>query len=247
LHVAHAKPSGVDAASLQSPGMGAGFFPTAGSPSRPPARIAWVVLLLLPLACPAGEATPARESMTLFDGRTFQGWEGDTNKTWRVERGVIVGGSLKTTVPQNEFLVTSRPYTNFALRLEFKLVGTEGFVNGGVQIRSERLQNPPNEMCGYQADIGDGWWGALYDESRRNKPLVQPDKAAVEKALKPGDWNVYRIRCEDRRIRSWINDVPMIDYTEPDPSIPQHGRIGLQIHGGAKAEISFRNLTLEEL
>ena len=97
------------------------------------------------------------------------------------------------------------------------------------------------------ADIGEGWWGALYDESRRNTVLVKPDPAAVQKALKPGDWNEYTIRCEGPRIRTWINGVPMIDYTEPDTTIPQQGRIGLQIHGGAKAEVSYKTITLERL
>jgi hypothetical protein len=127
------------------------------------------------------------------------------------------------------------------------LTGTNGFVNGGVQIRSERATNPPNEMVGYQCDMGDGWWGTLYDETRRNRPLVKPDEEAVKKALKPGEWNEYLIRAEGKRIRTWINDVPMVDYTEPEDAIPQHGRIGLQIHGGGKAEASFREITVEVL
>src|SRR4051794_21101337 len=75
-------------------------------------------------------------SISLFDGKTFAGWQGDTNHTWRVENGAFVGGSLERTVPRNEFLSTTRSFTNFVLRLRCKLAGTEGFVNGGVQIRS---------------------------------------------------------------------------------------------------------------
>jgi hypothetical protein len=187
------------------------------------------------------------QRVELFDGRSFHGWEGDTNVTWRIESGEIVGGSLTAKVPRNEFLVTRRSFTNFVLSLRFKLRGTEGFVNGGVQIRSERLTDPPNEMRGYQADIGDGYWGALYDESRRNKILVAPPKELADKAVKREDWNLYVIRCEGRRIRSYLNDELMIDYTEADAAIPQHGRIGLQIHGDAKAEIRFKDLALEEL
>src|SRR5262245_31289971 len=121
----------------------------------------------------------------LTDGRTFAGWEGDTNKTWRLENGAFVGGSLTQKVPRNEFLRTKRRYTNFVLRVKFKLIGTAagGFINGGVQVRSEPAKNPPNEMVGYQCDVGEGWWGALYDESRRNKVLVKPDPRAVETAV----------------------------------------------------------------
>ena len=185
----------------------------------------------------------------LSDGRSFAGWQGDTNKTWRIEEGAFVGGSLKSKVARNEFLRTERNYTNFVLRVKFKLVGTPagGFINGGVQVRSQPAENPPSEMVGYQCDLGDGWWGALYDESRRNKVLVKPDPKAVEKALKPAEWNEYVIRCEGRRIRTAINGVDMIDYTEPDESLPQFGLIGLQIHAGGPAEASYKQVTIEEL
>lgn len=186
-----------------------------------------------------------KPEISLFDGRTLAGWEGSTN-VWRVRDSAIVGGSLNGN-PQNEFLVTLRPYTNFVLRLEYKLVGTEGFVNGGVQFRSARVANPPNEMKGYQADIGAGYSGSLYDESRRNTFLAQADKAAVQRLEKPNDWNTYEVRCEGNRIQLVLNGERTVDYTEGVADIPQQGLIGLQIHGGCKAEISFRNLRLQEL
>ena len=158
-----------------------------------------------------------------------------------------MGGSLTTTIPRNEFLTTTARFTNFVLRLEVRLIGTEGFVNAGVQVRSERTKEPANEMCGYQADVGEGWWGSLYDESRRNKQLIVPDARAVKEAVRTNDWNQYVIRCEGPRIRTWLNDRAMIDYTEADASIPQHGLIGLQIHGGAKAEVSYRNIMIDRL
>lgn len=184
----------------------------------------------------------------LFDGRSFSGWEGDTAKTWRIQDGALVGGSLTEKVPRNEFLSTTKSFKNFDLTLQFKLIGTEGFINSGIQFRSVRIPNPPNEMRGYQADMGDPkWWGALYDESRRNKVLAQSDIAKLEPVLKQQDWNEYRIRCEGPRIRLWINGVQTIDYTEQDSSIPQEGQIAVQVHGGGKAEAWFRNILIEEL
>src|SRR5229473_3573205 len=75
----------------------------------------------------------AGRAQLICDGKTFKGWEGDTNKTWRIEEGAFVGGSLGETVPHNEFLCTRRSYTNFVLRVKFKLTGKDGFINGGVQ------------------------------------------------------------------------------------------------------------------
>ena len=59
------------------------------------------------------------------------------------------------------------------------------------QFRSQRLNDPPYEMSGYQADLGPGYWGSLYDESRRNKTLASPDSLTLAKALNPNAWNEY--------------------------------------------------------
>src|SRR5262245_39189833 len=128
----------------------------------------------------------------LFDGNSLAGWDGETNHIWRIRDGVIVGGSLQGN-PRNEFLATTQSFRNFHLALEYKLVGTEGFVNSGVQFRSKRIANPRNEMSGYQADIGAGFSGCLYDESRRNKVLAQADTNLVQRIEKGGDWNRYEV------------------------------------------------------
>jgi len=201
---------------------------------------------LLLLVGIAATAQPGHMPVALFDGRTFQGWEGDTAKTWRIEDGAIVGGSLTTEVPHNEFLRTTRSYANFVLKLRFKLVGT-GFVNAGIQFRSQRARTPVYEMVGYQADIGAKYWGSLYDESRRNKVLAGPDQTQVTRLVRLEDWNDYEIRAEGRRIRLRLNGEQTVDYTEPDDTIPQSGLIGLQIHGGGKAQVSYKDITIEEL
>ncbi len=197
--------------------------------------------LILSFASPARAATPS-----LFDGKTFAGWEGDTTKTFLIVDGTIQAGSLTEMVPRNEFLATTTRYTNFVLRLKVKLTGTEGFVNSGVQIRSERKPQH-HEMIGYQADIGAGWWGAIYDETRRNVILAKPEEAVVKGALKENEWNDYEIRAEGRRIVLKLNGVTTVDYTEKDESIPQHGLIAVQIHGGGKAVVAFKDITVEVL
>lgn len=200
------------------------------------------LLALFSLLVSAASAEP----VSLFDGKTLNGWDGETTKVWRVEDGAIVGGSLEGN-PQNEFLTSKKVYRNFILRLEYKLEGTEGFVNGGVQFRSVRIPQPPNEMSGYQADIGAGYSGCLYDESRRKKMLLQPAKELIEKAEKPGEWNTYEIRAEEQRIQLFVNKVRTVDYTEREPGIDLKGLIALQIHGKCKAQISYRNITIEAL
>ena len=202
--------------------------------------------LLLPFLLLTVSIVAHGEPIALFDGKTLDGWEGDA-KWWRVEDGAITGGSLTEQVPRNEFLATKKQFHNFELRLKIKLTGAGGFVNSGVQVRSIRVPGS-SEMSGYQVDAGEGWWGKLYDESRRNKVIGEPvDAEAAAKAARRDDWNEYRIRCEGPRLQAWINGVATLDYTEADPKIPQNGLIGLQVHGGGKALVQFKEITIEEL
>jgi hypothetical protein len=179
----------------------------------------------------------------LFDGKSFEGWEGNL-KMFRIEDGAIVGGSLKEPTPRNEFLCTKQEFGDFELRAKFKVLGKG--TNAGIQIRSRRVPNH-HEVSGYQADLGDSWWGALYDESRRNRMLVQPDPADVAKVIKPDDWNQYVIRCQGRHIQLWINDRQTVDYTEPDEALEQTGIIGLQIHGGGPGEAWYKDIEIKRL
>jgi hypothetical protein len=210
-------------------------------------HIASLFLSLSIFASHAQDPAPApQKSIPLWDGASLLGWEGNLG-IWKIVDGAIAGGSLTTTVPRNEFLATEKSYANFELRLKIKIVGSEGFINSGIQIRSQRVPND-SEMIGYQCDAGDGWWGKIYDESRRNKVIAEPaDSKPLTAALKKDDWNEYRIRAEGPRIRTWVNGVPGSDYTEADATIPLHGKIGLQIHGGGKALVHFKDITIEEL
>ena len=199
----------------------------------------WASLLLFPFA-----ALTAEKPVPLFDGKTFRGWEGDTNKSFRLQDGAIVAGTLEAKIPRNEFLCTTRNYTNFVLRLKFKLVGKGA--NAGVQFRTKRIPNH-HEVSGYQADMDDpNWWSCLYDESRRNKVLAQAEKDAVDKVLKREDWNDYEIRAEGKRITLAINGLQTIDYTEPDPKIEDYGVIAVQIHAGPPSEAWYKDIIIVE-
>jgi len=179
----------------------------------------------------------------LFDGSSLAGWEGNLD-SFRIEDGAIVGGSLKAPIPRNEFLCTKESFDDFELRLKFKVLGKGA--NAGVQIRTERIPNH-HEVRGYQADLGDGYWGSLYDESRRNRILAAADPKLIDEVLKRDDWNDYTIRCEGPRIRLWINGQQTIDFTEKDDKIARTGVIAVQIHGGPPSEAWYKDIRIQKL
>jgi hypothetical protein len=200
-----------------------------------------VVALLL------ASSIDASEPINLFDGKTFAGWEGNIDSVWRIEDGALTAGSLQKKQEKNDFLATTKTYSNFELSLKWRLQGTEGFVNGGVQFRTKRIPNH-HEVSGYQADLGAGYDGALYDESRRNKILMKPTDDVLAKATKPlGQWNEYRIRAEGSHIQLWLNGVQTVDYQEEDADIAQSGIIAVQIHGDATSIVQYKDIVLQEL
>ena len=183
----------------------------------------------------------------LFDGKSFDGWEGNM-KFFRIEDSAIVAGNLREKIPNNEFLCTKQKYENFELRLDAKLIGQGD--NAGVQFRSERIPNH-HEVIGYQCDIGlvgkdRSIWGALYDESRRKKFLAEPPADSI-KQVNQGEWNNLRIIAKDKSIQIYVNGTKTVDYTEQEKEIAKTGIIGLQIHSGPPAEAWYRNIRIKAL
>jgi hypothetical protein len=201
------------------------------------------VVLLAFLLIPAGAYQ--RGAKRLFDGKTFKGWEGNLS-LFRIEDGAVVGGTLKENIARNEFLCTTAEYGDFELRVKFKLLGDPARANAGIQFRSQRIPNH-HEVIGYQADMGQNYWGALYDESRRRKVLAGPNRDELNKVLKREDWNDYVIRAEGKRVRLSLNGFQTVDYTEADDSLEQRGRICLQIHGGPPSEAWYKEITIRAL
>lgn len=214
----------------------------------------------------------AKESSPLFNGKTFEGWEGNL-EFFRIEEGSIIAGRLSEDISHNEFLCTRQDYGEFELRLQIK--GSQENVNGGIQIRSQRVPNS-TEVSGYQADMGlieteilrsipdfisesamreagignqmmTNIWGALYDESRRNKILAVGQQDELAKIVKATDWNDFTIRCQGNRIQIWINGFKTVDYHELDDSIIQEGKICLQLHSGPPVQIFYRNILIRKL
>lgn len=173
----------------------------------------------------------AENATSFFNGSDLTGWNGDP-KLWKVENGEIVGTS--PGIKHNSFLVSELMLGDFELTVEVKLVPNKG--NSGIQFRSEPLQG--GEMKGYQADMGAGWWGKLYEESGR---ALLWDKSGEQHVNREG-WNTYRIRAVGDHVQTWLNGKLCVDLRDPDGA--KRGVTGLQIHSGGPMEVRFRNFKL---
>lgn len=182
-------------------------------------------------------------TFSLFDEQTLKGWKvvsAADKKLWSVVGGVIVCNNNGELIKSNSFLQTDTEYENFEFRCLFRLTGNSGFINSGIQYRSKVINGA---VTGYQADIGNGYWGDIYDEHRRGT-LVKGDSTTLRHLLFESGWNSYMIRVKGNHHELYINGIKTADYLEKDRTIPSKGIIALQIHGGGIAKMEFKKITI---
>jgi putative heme-binding domain-containing protein len=168
-----------------------------------------------------------------FNGKDLTGWHGDES-LWSVQNGEIVGRTM-TGLKRNEFLKSDMLLSDFRLVCKVKLDPNKE--NSGIQFRSEEFAG--HEMKGYQADIGAGWWGKLYEEQGR---AILWDKPGEQFVNREG-WNTYEIIAVGSKILTAINGNICVDLDDPQGA--RQGIIGLQLHSGGPMEIRFKDFQLE--
>jgi hypothetical protein len=186
------------------------------------------------LASPAqGPMLATAENVTsFFNGRDLTGWQGDPT-LWSVEQGEIVGKTAG--LKHNTFLRSDLLCSDFRLTVQVKLVDNQG--NSGIQFRSQAAAG--DEVKGYQADIGVGWWGKVYEELGRG--LLW--KESGERYVKLGEWNTYEIEAVGPKITTAINGKRCADLD--DPVGARRGIFAFQLHSGGPTEVRYKDLRLE--
>ncbi|MEO0571205.1 MAG: DUF1080 domain-containing protein [Bacteroidota bacterium] len=205
----------------------------------------FTVLLLLLTAC-AETQKDTIPWVTLFDGKTLNGWTqkgGDAE--YRLRDGTIVGKTVHGT--PNSFLATEKMYEDFILELEYKV---DPSMNSGIQIRSNSFpQYRDGRVHGYQVEIDPSdraWSGGIYDEARRGWLNPLDDNPSAQQAFKQNEWNHYRIEVIGDTLKTWVNHVPAAHLIDDKTS---SGFIALQVHsinGDQKegTEIMWRNIKI---
>lgn len=202
--------------------------------------------------------------VSLFDGKSLQGWDGDP-VYWSVKDGVIIGEvTPDTLLKRNSFLIwQGGKVRDFELLVEYR-VSAQG--NSGINYRSVITPDLKWALTGYQADIdgGDRWSGQNYEERGRTflayrgqsvvlKPESKPElvreigeKDVLQQAVRKEDWNTYRIVAKGNVIKHYINDVLMSEVEDLDPKLRvSEGYLGVQVHVGPPMKIEYRKIDLK--
>ena len=210
-------------------------------------------------------ATKDSGFVQIFDGKTFNNWEGDTSY-WHIVDGVMTGiETPDRQLKNNTFMIwKGGEPTDFEFKAEYR-ISPEG--NSGVQYRSEELTDIKYALKGYQADI-DGanvYTGQNYEERGRGflamrgqiatiptneKPVITGsvgNSDSLKTLIKTDDWNALHLIVKGNHMQHYVNGILMSETTDNDTVNRKFkGVIGLQMHVMPKMKVEYRNILLKQ-
>lgn len=192
--------------------------------------VAVAVSCLLGVPSLSSSADKAEESfVSLFDGKTLDGWHLMNGAKFKVEDGVIKHNQC------HGWLRSDKEYSDFVLHLEFRFMTAKQ--DGGVFLRAS--------MEG--KDWPDRKYEVQVENTRRMATIFNAKNdlniELTQKALKrDGEWNAYDIRAVGPNIEVRLNGE--LVSTTSSATAMKRGYLGLQGENGAH---EYRNFRIKDL
>jgi hypothetical protein len=190
----------------------------------------------LPAAGPFAADRLGAQWESLFDGKTFSGWETVAGRpvpgVWRIDDGCLVTVAGEGAVS----LRTRRAFTSFELEWEWKVATG---ANSGVKYRLYAVRSGVDAV-GMEYQLADDAAdpGARVDPEQRSGALYGVTAMDKSGALPVGQWNRSRIVVAREHVEHWLNGVKTAEYPV---DLPFASPISLQHH---RSEVRFRNLRI---
>lgn len=202
------------------------------------------VIFLSSILCFAQKSDTTNQLFEV-DLKNWKTVKAEHEKYWSIVDSEIIGGDGVQKIPKNTYLHSHLEYGDFEFTCLFRLTGDSdsGLINSGIQYRSTVKDD---KIVGYQADIGKGYWGDIYDEHRRGK-LASGKLETLEGQIDKDGWNSYLIRCIGNKHELFINGIKTAEYNETNSEIPSKGVIGVQLHSGGNAKIELKEIKIKTL
>jgi|GEM_PF-10229 len=175
----------------------------------------------------------------IFDGKTLDGWEvefpkGPSNRdAWTIADGCIVA---ENEDKRGSNLWTKESFKDFELELLYRT--PSNYYDSGVFIRSARHQ----VQIGISGSLKVDLTGCIYAPVD-NGGSYPARFNRIEEFHKPGQWNRLKIIATGKRIQTFLNGEPFVDYNSP--KLIEEGPIGLQLHAGHHMKLSFKEIQLK--
>jgi 3-keto-disaccharide hydrolase len=203
------------------------------------------------------------EFVSLFDGKTLDGWNAADMSWWSVEDGAITGTiSEEKPCKDNQYLFCEvGEMADFELKMGHRILSDHN-VNSGFQYRSEHYEG--DDCKGYQIDNNIPDRVQLYDEFGRhtlasrgqrtvfdekgNKTTTDIPEARGALWFDLTQWHEYHLICQGPKLTLYVNGRLVGEVTDNDPENQDlAGLLALQLHSGPPMKVQFKDIRWRKL
>lgn len=181
--------------------------------------------------------------VSLFDGKTFDGWKTSTEhtNTWKIEDGAFV---TRGETCHLFYVGDDKPFKDFELKVD---VMTEPHSNGGIYFHTKYQETSwPRTGFECQVNVSHSDWkktGSLYD-------LVNLGNTPA----KDNEWWTQDITVKGNKVTVKINNIIVLEYNEPPGAQAgrpftrklDEGTFALQAHD-PKSVVRYKNIRVKRL
>lgn len=200
---------------------------------------AFALLLFTRLAA----AEPEKGFVSLFDGQTFRGWKpaNEHTNTWKIEAGAFVTRGNRCHL---YYVGDAKPFKDFELKID---VMTEPGANGGIYFHT-KYQEVGWPKFGFESQVNNS-----HSDWKRTGSLYDVVNLGTTPA-KDNAWWTQDITVKGNQVTVKINDVIVLEYTEPPGAQPgkeftrklDAGTFALQAHD-PKSVVRYKNIRVKRL
>ncbi len=195
---------------------------------------------LAALIVSASAAEPKLESA--FNGKDLAGWKtsGD-DAFWTAADGILTGENKEAfkDYKKGNMLYTEKSYQDVVIECECRFSGE---IDSGIMVRKDAAGKKDIQMqIGVSRSLKKDMTGAFYI-GKYPEAGWAPKVATLWKS---GEWNKIRFQAKGDTYSVWINGEQVSNYV--DAGYPKAAPIGLQVHGGVKMKVEYRNVAVAEI
>jgi hypothetical protein len=175
-------------------------------------------------------------TVSVFDGTTLDGWEGNT-KLWSVKEASLDGNGTTG----GALLVTKMDYDDFRLVVSSRMVSNAKGGHLGICFWGGR-STPPGGYSGCKLVIPPGGGSWDYAGSGGLPGITKPMTGKFDVA----QWHTTELLCHKAAgtCRMAVNGIEVLNYKEPNPARLKKGPIGVQIHAGT-SNVQYKDVFID--
>ncbi|MFM7743836.1 MAG: DUF1080 domain-containing protein [Verrucomicrobiota bacterium] len=190
----------------------------------------------------AAEALPKADFVPAFNGKDLTGWKtASAEAFWTVADGVLSGENKESfkDYKKGSMLYTEKSYQDVVIECECRFSGE---IDSGIMVRKDAAGKKDIQMQigvsrSLKKDMTCTFYVGKYPEAG-----WAPKVPAL---WKNGDWNKIRFQAKGDTYTVWLNGEQVSNYV--DAGYPKAAPVGLQVHGGVKMKVEYRNIAIGEI